>query len=73
MNAGTGAAVGAAVAHLAARRTGDADREEATGLMTHHLVQDDDTWQFVEQFIALTKAHPATEWLAANDVFGVAR
>lgn len=71
--AGTETAVGAAVAHLAARRTGDADGEEATGLMTHHLVQDDDTWQFVEQFIALAKAHPATEWLTANDVFGIAR
>lgn len=69
--AGTESAVAAAVAHLAARRTGGADSEEATGLMSHHLAQDDDTWAFVEQFIALTKAHPAVKWLAANDVFGL--
>ncbi len=67
--AGTGDAIAAAVEHLVARRGGDADAGEATGLMTHHQVQDDDTWRFVEQFIAHTKAHPAVRWLAANDVF----
>jgi len=70
--AGVENAITTAVEHLAARRTGDVDGEEATGLMTHHLVQDEDTWEFVEQFIALTKAHPAVKWLAANDVFGLA-
>lgn len=69
--AGTETAIAAAVEHLAARRTGEADSEEATGLMTHHLLQDDDTWRFVERFIAHTKAHPAAQWLAANDVFGL--
>ena len=70
---GTGRAIAAVVEHLAARRAGIADAEEATGLMTHHLIQDDDTWRFVEQFIAQTKSHPATKWLAANDVFGLTR
>ena len=64
-------AIGAAIEHLTARRTGAADSEEATGLMTHHLAQDDDTWGFVERFIAQTNAHPAAEWLVANDVFGL--
>ncbi len=66
---GTGRAVAAAVEHLAARRAGTADGDEATGLMTHHLVQDEDTWRFVEQFIAQTQAHPAVAWLAAGDIF----
>ena len=69
---GTERAVTEAVEHLAARRSGTADGEEATGLMTHHLVQDDDTWRFIERFIAHTKAHPVAKWLAANDVFEVA-
>lgn len=69
---GTGDAITAAIEHLAARRTGNADGEEATGLMTHHLVQDDDTWRFAEKFIALTKVHPAVTWLAASDIFGLA-
>ena len=68
--AGTEQAIAAATEHLTARRTGAADGDEATGLMTHHLVQDDDTWNFVERFIAQTKAHPAAKWLVANDVFG---
>lgn len=63
--------IAAAVEHLTARRTGTADGEEATGLMTHHLVQDDETWRFIEQFITRTKAHPAAKWLAAKDVFGL--
>ena len=55
--------------HSSSRRTGAADGDEATGLMTHHLVQDNDTWQFVEQFIVRTNAHPAVKWVATNDVF----
>lgn len=64
-------AIAAAVGHLAARRTGATDSDEATGLMTHHLVQDGDTWRFVERFIGSTKSHPAARWLAAADVFGL--
>ena len=67
--AGTDAAIAAAVAHLAARRTGGADGDEATGLMTHHLVQDAATWQFVEAFIGATKDHSAVAWLAADQLF----
>ncbi len=70
--AGTERTITAAIEHLAARRSGAADGEEATGLMTHHLIQDDDTWQFVERLITHTKAHRAVKWLAANDVFGLA-
>ena len=69
--AGADRAIAAAIEHLAFRRTSTGDGDEATGLMTHHLVQDDDTWRFVEQFIAHTKAHPAVRWLPANDVFGL--
>lgn len=69
--AGTERAIAAAIEHLAARRASATDGEEATGLMTHHLVQDDDTWRFIEQFITHTNAHPAVRWLAAKDVFGL--
>lgn len=71
--AGTEHALAAAIEHLAARRTGAADADEATGLMTHHLVQDEETWRFVEQFIAHTQAHPAARWLSARDIFEAAR
>ena len=68
---GTERAIAAAIEHLAARRASTTDGEEATGLMTHHLVQDEETWRFVEQFIDRTKIHPAAAWLAAHDVFGL--
>lgn len=71
--AGTEQAIAAAVDHLAARRTGGADSAEATGLMTHHLVHDAATWQFVEDFVVRTRDHRAVKWLAANDVFEAAR
>jgi hypothetical protein len=35
--------------HLQARRQGNADADEPTGLLTHHLVHDPATWRFVEK------------------------
>ena len=37
---GEAAALGGLVGHLRARRGGEADRDEPTGILTHHLVQD---------------------------------
>ena len=58
-----------AVAHLAARRTGAADADEATGLMTHHAVMKTDSKEFVRQFVDHTNQHPASQWLSAEEVF----
>lgn len=67
--AGDDATVGAAVAHLAAKRTGGADPAEATGLLTHHLAHDDGCWTFIERFGAVTAAHPAAVWRSASELF----
>ena len=67
---GTSAALNTAVAHLRARREGQADANEPTGLLTHHLVDDAATWSFVEAFVEQTTAHPAAAWLAGATVFG---
>ncbi len=71
--AGTERTIAAAIDHLTARRTGTADSDEATGLMTHHLVQDEASWHFVERFIAETRDHRAVRWLAAETLFEPAR
>lgn len=42
--------IGAVVDHLAAKRLGQVDADEPTGILTHHLVQDETTWQFLEDF-----------------------
>ncbi len=67
---GAEAALALAIAHLRARRTGEADGDEPTGLLTHHLVHDDAAWRFVAEFMATTKAHPAARWLSPADLFG---
>jgi len=66
---GTGEALGAALEHLRARRTGAADRDEPTGLLTHHLAHDAPAEAFVAAFLGRTRAHAAARWLEASAVF----
>jgi hypothetical protein len=69
---GEAMALGGLVAHLRARRSGDADPDEPTGLLTHHLVQDEGTGAFLGRLISLTHNHPAALWLDADTVFASA-
>lgn len=55
-------ALGQLVDHLAARRTGRADPDEATGYLTHHIDLDDDAWAFSERLGAAIRDHPAARW-----------
>jgi hypothetical protein len=66
---GEAAALGGLVGHLRARRCGEVDGEEPTGILTHHLVQDDATGDFLLRLVALTAAHPSACWLDAGTVF----
>ena len=59
-------ALGALIDHLLERRTGVCPVTEVTGLMTHHLDHDEDTWRFVERLLAVTQTHPATRWLSVE-------
>jgi hypothetical protein len=59
------------IGHLRARRLGEADRDEPTGLLTHHLAHDEACWRFVGEFVAFTRAQPGARWGAARDIFGV--
>jgi hypothetical protein len=67
--AGDDACLGDAVAHLAAKRSGEADAGEATGLLTHHLAHDEASWDFIARFVAATAAHRAARWISARDTF----
>ena len=53
------------VEHLAARRVGTVDRNEPTGLLTHHLVHDAECDEFLAQLFAALTAHASVEWLDA--------
>jgi hypothetical protein len=57
------------VTHLRQRRTGGADADEPTGLMTHHGFHDEGCWGFVAEFLRRSRAHPAARWLPAEDAF----
>ena len=66
---GEEAALGGLVGHLRARRLAEVDAREPTGILTHHLVQDEATDAFLRRLVAITKGHPATRWLDAAEVF----
>ncbi len=69
---GADEAVTRVVAHLRSRRKQEVDRDEPTGLLTHHLAFGDDAFDFVDHLIARTSRHPAVRWLNVDDVFGLA-
>lgn len=66
---GEDAALGGLVEHLRARRLCVVCADEPTGILTHHLVQDEATDAFLERLIALSIAHPAVLWLDAGKIF----
>ena len=62
-------ALGQLLWHLYARRTRRRDWDEPTGVLTHHLVQDDDVWAFCRTLMATINAHPAAKWLDAGRIW----
>jgi hypothetical protein len=54
---------------LQARRLGEGDNDEPTGILTHHLVQDEATDAFLRRLVTITEEHPAARWLDAAEVF----
>ncbi|MDF1736027.1 MAG: hypothetical protein P1U37_12120, partial [Minwuia sp.] len=51
------------VEHLAARRNGEVDADEPTGLLTHVWAQDEACWDVLEAVLRLVTEHPAACWL----------
>jgi hypothetical protein len=61
--------LGALIDHLAARREGRSDPLEPTGILTHHLVQDEASWAFMRRLGALVAHHPASRWIDVETIF----
>jgi hypothetical protein len=55
--------LGLLTAHLQARRKGGVDRDEPTGLLTHHIVHDPDTWRFLQKLRDFLSQQPAARLL----------
>ena len=66
---GEAAALGGLVEHLRARRLRGGCPDEPTGILTHHLIQDEATDAFLDRLITVSAAHPAVLWLDAGKIF----
>jgi peptidoglycan/xylan/chitin deacetylase (PgdA/CDA1 family) len=66
---GEGAALDGLIRHLQARRRSEVDAEEPTGILTHHLIHDERTDEFLRQLAAVTGTHRAAHWLDGAEVF----
>lgn len=55
--------------HLYLRRTTDRCRDEPTGLLTHHLDQNDVVWDFCRSLFKHLNQHPAVHWLSARQIW----
>jgi len=66
---GEEAALGGLVDHLRARRLGVVCADEPTGILTHHLVQDEATSAFLDRLVAVSVTHAAVRWLDAGKIF----
>jgi hypothetical protein len=62
-------AIAILIQHLQARRTGYRDSEEPTGILTHHLVQNEAVWHFLEDLLQFLSNHPAVSWLDAPTIW----
>lgn len=69
---GEPAALDAVLTHLRARRLGQVDGNEPTGVMSHHRVQDDATWAFLERLFVETLECDGAHWLSPREVFSLA-
>ena len=67
---GEAAALGLLTGHLRARRLGEADPNEPTGLLTHHLAHDAATWAFLDQLQDWLSRQAMIRWLSTGEVFG---
>lgn len=66
---GESKAIGKFVDHLAARRAGTVDADEATGLLTHHMDMDEATWEFADTLVERLAAHSAVRFVSAAELF----
>lgn len=54
--------------HLRARRLGEVDTDEPTGLLSHVWINDDETWVALAAVLSLVADHPGGRWLDRADL-----
>jgi hypothetical protein len=53
---------------LWARRLGFLPVEQPIGILTHHLLHDEDAWAYLSQILMVTARHPATRYLQPEEL-----
>jgi hypothetical protein len=54
---------------LRRRRTREVDPDEPTGILSHHLVLDEASWGFLDDFVRFIAAHRAASWSDPAAIF----
>jgi hypothetical protein len=67
--AGAGATLERLRAHLVARRSGQADPHETTGILTHHREMDHVFWSFLQELFSNLRTHPAVRFPPLTSLF----
>jgi hypothetical protein len=55
--------------HLRARRLGEADAAEPSGLLSHHGAHDEACWAFLDELLGRLVEHPAARFVAVDEAF----
>ena len=62
-------AIAILIQHLRSKRLGYRDHDEPTGILTHHLVQNDAVWRFLDDLLQFLRQHPAVTWQDSSDIW----
>lgn len=55
--------------HLRRRRLGQVDRKEPTGIVSHHLVEDEGAYEFMARLMSESGSTPGARWLSGPELF----
>jgi len=67
--AGEGLVLAGVLRHLRQRRLSQVDAAEPTGILTHHLIQDDATARFLARLLDLARKHGGARFVDARQIF----
>ncbi|MDH3761542.1 MAG: polysaccharide deacetylase family protein [Gammaproteobacteria bacterium] len=62
-------AIAILIQHLVAKRQGYRDSAEATGILSHHLVQNESVWRFLDDLLRFLSQHPAADFIDARQIW----
>ena len=62
-------AIAILIQHLVAKRSGYRDADEPTGILSHHLVQNEAVWAFLDELLQFLAAHPAVDFVGADEIW----